>query len=284
MPRNGHLMTHNCHFVERNSRFVTGTPLFQNNSEQPKQKDKPNNSMISEFANRQNMHLAVQRLLSSAEFKPVWLDQPPVAFTALVGQLAVKVNDLTVLIASQQAATTGFAEDKAREEQELESIAHEISQALAGWFESVNRQADAARIDLSLSAWQRMRDTELIAKARLLHQDLNSALATNAAELADYGLELNDAIALAKETADLETIIASPAAAISGRKALTSTLRPKFREVGELLGRMDRLVLRFRKTADGKRFADTWQATRIIRDLGQAAPAQQTPPANNTSA
>ena len=239
--------------------------------------------MINEFANRQNMHLAVQRLLSSAEFKPVWLDQPPVAFTALVGQLAVKVNDLTVLIASQQAATTGFAEDKAREEQELESIAHEISQALAGWFESVNRQADAARIDLTLSAWQRMRDTELIAKARLLHQDLNSALATNAAELADYGLELNDAIALAKETADFETIIASPAAAISGRKALTNTLRPKFREVGELLGRMDRLVLRFRKTADGKRFADTWQATRIIRDHGQAAPAQAAPPASNTT-
>jgi hypothetical protein len=240
--------------------------------------------MINEFANRQNMHLAVQRLLSSAEFKPVWLDQPPVAFTALVGQLGSKVNDLTELIASQQAATTGFAEDKAREEQELESIAHEISQALAGWFESVNRQADAARIDLSLSAWQRMRDTELIAKARLLYQDLNSALANNAAELADYGLELNDAIALAKETADLETIIASPAAAISGRKALTNTLRPKFREVGELLGRMDRLVLRFRKTADGKRFADTWQATRIIRDLGQAAPPQPAPPANNPGA
>jgi hypothetical protein len=236
--------------------------------------------MINEFANRQNMHLAVQHLLSSAEFRSVWVDQPPLAFSALVGELAIKVNDLTVLIASQQAATTGFAEDKAREEQELESIAHEISQALAGWFESVNRHADAARIDLSLSAWQRMRDTELIAKARLLHQDLNSALVTNAAELADYGLELNDAIALAKETADFETIIASPAAAISGRKALTTALRPKFREVGELLGRMDRLVLRFRKTPNGKRFADTWQATRIIRDLGQAAPAQPAPPAN----
>ncbi len=82
----------------------------------------------------------------------------------------------------------------------------------------------------------------------------------------------------------METIIASPAAAISGRKALTNTLRPKFREVGELLGRMDRLVLRFRKTADGKRFADTWQATRIIRDLGQAAPPQPAPPANNPGA
>jgi hypothetical protein len=240
--------------------------------------------MINEFANRQNMHLAVLHLLDSAEFKPVWVDQPPAAFTALAGELGPKVNGLTALIASQQAATTGFAEDKAREEQELESIAHEISQALAGWFESVNRQADASRIDLSLSAWQRMRDTELVAKAQLLHQDLKNALATNAAELADYGLELNDAIALAKETADFETILASPAAAISGRKALTTALRPKFREVGELLGRMDRLVLRFRKTTDGKRFADTWQATRIIRDLGQAAPAQPLPPANNSGA
>ena len=101
--------------------------------------------MINEFANRQNMHLAVLRLLDSAEFKPLWVDQPPVAFTALAGELGPKVNGLTALIASQQAATTGFAEDKAREEQELEAIAHEISQALAGWFESVNRQADAAR-------------------------------------------------------------------------------------------------------------------------------------------
>ncbi|MCU0751016.1 MAG: hypothetical protein MUF13_15860 [Akkermansiaceae bacterium] len=33
-----------------------------------------------------------------------------------------------------------------------------------------------------------------------------------------------------------------------------------------------RLVLRFRKTEAGTRFADTWKAARTIRDLGQAAP------------
>ncbi len=88
--------------------------------------------MISEFANRQNMSLAVQHLLSSTEFKPVLVDQLPVAFTALVGQLAVKVNELTVLIASQYATTTGFADDKARQQQQLESSTHEISQALVG--------------------------------------------------------------------------------------------------------------------------------------------------------
>jgi hypothetical protein len=37
---------------------------------------------------------------------------------------------------------------------------------------------------------------------------------------------------------------------------------------------MDRLVLRFRKTEPGRRFADIWKAARIVRDLGAAkAPA-----------
>jgi hypothetical protein len=55
--------------------------------------------------------------------------------------------------------------DKAREEQELEDLAHEISQALAGWFEDQGREADASQIDLSASAWQALRDPALVAKA-----------------------------------------------------------------------------------------------------------------------
>jgi dTDP-4-dehydrorhamnose reductase len=52
------------------------------------------------------------------------------------------------------------------------------------------------------------------------------------------------------------------------------------REVAALLTKMDRLVLRFRKSEAGTRFADTWQATRTIRDLGQAAaPAPAAPTA-----
>ena len=118
----------------------------------------------------------------------------------------------------------------------------------------------------------------LIARAKTLHQSLTAALADNATGLAEHGLTPADATLLAKETTDFETIVANPAAAISGRKALTTALRPKFREVGNLLAKMDRLVLRFRKTEPGARFAATWQATRIIRNLGEAAPAVPAPP------
>jgi hypothetical protein len=78
-----------------------------------------------------------------------------------------------------------------------------------------------------------------------------------------------------------EFLIANPAAAISGRKALTAALRPKLREVAQLLAKMDRIVLRFRKTEAGANFAAAWKNARIVRDLGGSAPAEPgapTPP------
>jgi hypothetical protein len=235
--------------------------------------------MKNEFANRQNMHLAVVALLADTKHHNVWKGQAPLVFTKRADALPALVNGLTNLISSQQAATTGYAADKEREEQELEAVAHEISSALADWYEDQGREADAAPIALSLNGWQSLRDTALIARAHLLHSSLTAALAENATSLAEHGLTTADATLLKKETSDFEKIVANPAAAISSRKALTAALRPQFREVSELLKKMDRLVLRFRNTAPGKTFADTWNATRIVRDLGISAPAQSTPPA-----
>jgi hypothetical protein len=234
--------------------------------------------MINEFANRQNMHLAIVALLADPAHQAAWKDQPPTAFTTRAASLVPMVNALTAFIAQQQAATTGYAADKEREENELETVAHEISEALADWYEDQSREADAEKIALSLSGWQRLRDVALIARAKLLHQSLTAALAEDATALAEYGLTAEDATLLAKETTDFETIVANPAAAISGRKALTTALRPKFREVGNLLGKMDRLVLRFRKSESGARFAAAWQATRIIRNLGEAEPESPVAP------
>ena len=234
--------------------------------------------MKNEFANRQNMHLAVVALLADPAHQAVWKDQPPQIFTTRANAFIGMVSALTDLIAAQQTATTGHAADKEREEQELETAAHEISEALADWFEDQNREADAATVSLSLSGWQGLRDAALIARAKLLHATLSAALAENASSLADYGLTPADATLLAKETADFEALVANPAAAISARRALTAALRPKFREVADVLGKMDRLVLRFRKTEAGTRFADTWKATRTIRDLGEAAAQTPTVP------
>jgi hypothetical protein len=233
--------------------------------------------MQNEYANRQNMHLTVLKLLDTSEYQSAWKGQKPTAFTTRAAQLGPMVNALTDLIAAQQTATTGYAETKAREEKELEDLAFEISQTLVDWYEVKGREGDAAQIDLSLSSWQDFRDTELIAKARVLHKKLTEALASDAADLAEHDLTPADAAQLAKELADFELIIADPSAAISRRRALTVTLRPKFREVSELLKKMDRLVLRFRKTEPGTAFANAWAASRIVRDLGGSAPDSPPP-------
>ena len=233
--------------------------------------------MQNEYANRQNMHLTVLKLLDNPQYQSAWKDLKPIAFTTRAALLGPKVNALTDLIAAQQTATTGYAEAKAREEAELETIAHEISQILADWYEENGREGDSAQIDHSLSTWQRLRDTELIAKARVLNTKLTEALASDPAALDDYGLTADDATQLAKELADFELITADPSAAISRHRSLTVILRPRFAEIGQLLKKMDRLILRFRRTEAGAEFANAWTASRIVRDLGGSAPAEPAP-------
>jgi hypothetical protein len=81
---------------------------------------------------------------------------------------------LTGLIASQTADTTGHAADKEREEEELETAAHEVSEALADWYETQGHLADANALSLSLSGWQRLRDVELLAHAKKLRSSLTT--------------------------------------------------------------------------------------------------------------
>ena len=230
--------------------------------------------MKNEYANRHNMFLTILKLLDNPEFEVGWKNQKPTVFTTRAARLRTLVPTITEIISKQQAATTGFAENKELEEKELEDLAHEIGQTLAEWYDDNERKGDSAQIGLSLSAWQRLRDTELIAKSHLLHGKLTAALAENPADLAAYDLTPEDAVMLAKELAEFEDITADPAAAISRRRALTVTLRPRFAEVSALLKKMDNLVLRFRRTEAGAAFAGAWAASRVVRDLGGSAPAE----------
>jgi hypothetical protein len=69
----------------------------------------------------------------------------------------------------------------------------------------------------------------------------------------------------------------TPPTALSSGKPQPGS--PKFREIGTQLKKMDRLVLRFRRTESGTAFTNAWQASRIIRDLGGSAPAEPAPAA-----
>lgn len=220
------------------------------------------------------MHLAVLKLLDNKEYHAVWKNQKPTVFTSRAEQLRQMVHALTDLIANQQAATTGFTEAKKREEQELETVSYQIGQSLADWYLEQGREGDAAQINLSVSAWHRLRNTELIAKARLLHKKLLECLGSHAKELEEHDLTTEEAKLLESKLAAYEDLVAGPVAAVSRRKSITRSLRPQFREVSRLLTKMDRVLPRFRRTDAGATFARAWEASRNVRDLGVSKPAE----------
>ena len=233
--------------------------------------------MRDEFANRQSMHLTVLNLLLKPESKAVWEGNNPVKFTEKAGIFRTKATALTGTIAEKTKIITGEAEEKDREEDELEVIAQEYGSVFAEYLNDLGREGEAAEFELSLSGWQGLRDTVLLAKATLLKTRLTAALAADAPGLAGYGITPADLVLYTKELADYEKVIQNPSGAIATRKALTAALRPDFREVLNILLSMDRLVLRFRGTPEGKAFAANWKTARIVRDLGGNNPDPEPP-------
>ena len=237
--------------------------------------------MQNEFTNRLGMGRTVLTTIELAAYAAIWQGQPPVIFTtkaALLPPLLVRLGDL---VRDQEAIITGFAELKDGEEMELEDLAQEIGSALATYQTDRNRADLAAEVDFSVSAWRRLTDESLLGRARLVHERLVAALAADAAGLLPYDLAAAAATGLKKEIDDYAAVISSPQAAIATRKSLTKVLRPHFRELSQLLGSMDKIVLRFRKTPEGRRFVDAWFAARVVRDLGgNSGSADPTPPAN----
>jgi hypothetical protein len=234
--------------------------------------------MNDQFLDRLAMHRTVLETLNKPEHKAVWQAAPPPIFGTKVATLQTKVGKLAELVTKHQTELTGIAEQKLIEEKELEDAAHEIGSSLAAYFEDQNQLDKAAEVELSRSGWRKLRDEQLLARAKTVSQRLGEELAGNGATLAPYALAAADKTALEKEIADYEKIIRSPQTAISGRRAITLSLRPHFREVSELLSSLDKLVLRFGNTEAGQAFVSAFQSARIVRESGGNPGPETTPP------
>jgi hypothetical protein len=215
--------------------------------------------------------------LNSATNKPVWFQQPPVGFTSEVAVATQAVADLEKFCQAQETRTTGSAQDKDREEIEMEDAAHALGRALVSWFRKQGNETDAAKVDLSLTAWRRLRDQSVLEKARLAHSLAQGVTAGGqAAAAAEYGITAAAVQALGKEIDDYAKVIAAPQSAIGGRKSLTLQMRARFNAVEAGFATLDDLILQFNKTAAGRALIAAYQASRVVRDLGHG-PGPQPP-------
>ncbi len=169
----------------------------------------------------------------------------------------------------QEAAITGAAEQKAREEKELVKVAHEQGAALSTYFTAAGREQDAAAVDYSLTKWAALRDEILISRSRTLLRLLKAALLAEPVIVAKHGLKPADATLLEKELGDFVSVTTLPAEASDERKLLTDEFPDDFAAIRAVLKSMNKSVLRFRRTELGATFAGKWKQAGMIRDRGR---------------
>ena len=231
--------------------------------------------MQDEFVNRLGMFRTALGTLNRPEYKTVWENQPPAIFATKVETVGQAVEDLAEFGRQQETATAGATAQKEIEEAELEQEAYVFGGVLAIWLRDQGDEENAAKVDLTLSGWRRLRDQQLLEKARLVHQ-LGEGVTTgpDAETAGAYGITTEALEKLKKETADYDTVITAPQQAIAERKARTGQLRQRFNAVESQFQVLDRLIELFRATPEGRDMIAAWQASRVIRDLGHGASSQ----------
>jgi len=78
------------------------------------------------FTNRLDSFRTTLTYLDQPANKAVWFNQPPARFTNRVAAAETAVANLAEFCRQQETILTGVAEDKAREEAELEVAAHAL--------------------------------------------------------------------------------------------------------------------------------------------------------------
>ena len=155
-----------------------------------------------------------------------------------------------------------------------------MGRALVTWFRDQGDETNAAKLDLSESAWRRLRDEQLLEKGRLV-RDLGQGVVggAKAAQAAEYGITAASVGSVDKEVEEYGKVVSAPQASIADRKSLTGQMRTKFNAVEAKFVALDDLILQFNATAAGRALIAAYQVARIVRDLGVGPKPQPQPPA-----
>ena len=234
--------------------------------------------MQDEFANRLAMFQTSRGTLNSPANKPVWFQQVPLIFSTKADQAFSALAELETFAGQQDRTTTGAAQDKQREEKELEDAAHLLGGTLAIWFRDQGDETQAAQADLPISGWRRLRNQQLLEKARQTRDLAQSVVSgPQATAAATYGVTPAAVTSLTKEIDDYAAVITAPQQGIAARKALTAQLRDRFNAVEAQFATLDHLILQFNTTTPGETLIAAYQASRTIRDLGHRPATKPTP-------
>ena len=222
-------------------------------------------------------------------FRPLWLDQLPVAFTEGVVAARERVAVLASQGADQTAGTSGSTDTLRDLRGRFEATLAPIARAVFRCLQSLDRLEDAARADLTPSDMRNARAQTLAGfgeRILELAEPLTVAPAAGGAAPGEkFGITAASVATLDALWERFSTVIGLPAGARARRKALTGQLPSAFSRVEEEFAILDDLILQFDdRTGPGHEFVEAWFNARRVQDTGRrsaraAEPARAISPA-----
>jgi len=217
------------------------------------------------------------------DYKPVWFNQEPLAFGAELAEAEAAYASATTKAALAEASAGGAADAKAVAENLVEVRAHRMARALCSHFTRHGDLDRLGRVNLSRSAFSRLRKQELVNQATAIRDIASSVLGEPDAD--HRGLTSASVDALKAAITAYSNVLNLPRSQSVNQGTL---LKESDTEVAALARRfraLSDLVIQFGDTEQGARFVEAWRRARIILDSGRSSASSstaQTTPATPT--
>lgn len=235
--------------------------------------------MKDTVANKIASFIATLDVADKTEFKTVWENQPPLAFSDGMTAVRPMVAALSNKGAQQSADITGSAKQLRELRRLFETQLHALSRAVYQCLQKKGNTADAEKANVTPSDLHDARGVALAGIGSTV-LDLAEPLLTGTPPPAAKYFTQAQADAVDALWQQFGTAVGAPASARSKRKALTGQLPDDVRAVEAQFSKCDDFLPQFALASEmGRQFSDAWFAARQVIDLGRRASKPAGPPA-----
>lgn len=219
--------------------------------------------------NKLSMYMSVQTVVNKNN--TVWSGLP--AFVTAFGEFEGVIQSIQDTRLVQEGDITGVPKDKAQAKEAAIQKALEVSTAVYAYAAKNNNNTLKAKVDYAPSELRRSRDTVLLDRLQVIHDEANNILG----DLGDYGIDASDLTDLQALNDAYETLVQEPRAALTNQSEATAALVGLFKQGDALLNeQLDKLMEQFKE--DDRKFYRQYFNTRIIIDLGRRGTAGEAEP------
>lgn len=205
------------------------------------------------------MYISVQTVVN--KYNTVWSGLP--AFVTAFGEFEGVIQSIQDTRLVQEGDISGVPKDKAQAKEAAIQKALEVSTAVFAYAAKNNNNTLKAKVDYSPSELRKSRDTVLIDRLQVIHQEANNIVGS----LGDYGIDATDLTELQSLIDAYENLVEEPREAITNRSEATAALPGLFKQGDGLLDeQLDKLMEQFKQ--DNPKFYRQYFNARIIIDLG----------------